>query len=107
MVDNWKVFGVSLGVPAAKLDSIKLDDPNGGVENWKLKMFQFWLQFKIDASWKDVVRALKENNHILLATTLSRKYLLAADSNEEQGMSCIVLLREDCCPQSAAGQERR
>ena len=87
VVDNWKVFGVSLGVPAAKVDCIKLEDPNGGVENWKLKMFQFWLQFKVDASLKDVVRALEENNYLQLAAKLSRKYLLAADSSEGQGMS--------------------
>ena len=41
MVDDWKVFGVSLGVPLRKLKTIILEDPNGGVENWKLKMFQF------------------------------------------------------------------
>ena len=46
--------------PSIQLDSIKLDDPNGGVENWKLKMFQFWLQYQQDdPSWKDVIRALK------------------------------------------------
>ena len=86
VVDNWNLFGVSLGVPANTLDTIKLNDPNGGVENWKLKMFQFWLQSNVDASWKEVVRALEENNLTLLAATLSRKYLLAADSSEEQGM---------------------
>ena len=66
------------------LNRIKLDDPNGGVEYWKLKMFQFWLQYKLDASWKDVVRALKENNYYHLAATLSRKYLLA-DYSKPQG----------------------
>ena len=68
-----------------------LNDPNGGVENWKLKMFQFWLQYKPDTSWKDVVRALKENDYNNLAATLSRKYLLAADSSEAQGMLIILV----------------
>ena len=79
VVDDWKVFGVSLGVPPSILDAIKLDDPNGGVDNWKLKMFHFWLQHKPGASWKDVVRALKEVDCHDLAATLARKYLLAAD----------------------------
>ena len=95
MVDDWKVFGVSLGVPVRKLNAIELADPRGGVENWKLKMFQFWLQYKPDdPSWKDVVRALEENNYIHLATTLSRKYLLPADSNEDEGVFILILVTE-------------
>ena len=68
-----KCSGVSLGVPVKKLNAIKLDDPNGGMENWKLNIFQFWLQYKPDASWNDVVRALEENDYNDLAATLSRK----------------------------------
>ena len=80
VTDDWKVFGVSLGIPGRKLKSIVTEDPNGGVENWKLKMFQFWLQYKPDASWEDVVRALEDNDYCNLAATLSKKYLLATDS---------------------------
>ena len=79
MVDDWKLFGVSLGVPLRKLNTIKLDDPHGGVENWKLKMFQFWLHYKPCALWKDVIQALKENDYNDLAATLSRKYPLQAE----------------------------
>ena len=84
MVDNWKPVGVSLGVPVRKLDTIKLDDPHGGVENWKIKMFQLWLQYKADVSWKDVVQALKENDYPVLAAKLKTKYLLT-DSSTDQG----------------------
>ena len=83
MTKNWELFGVSLGVHVRMLNRIKLDDPNGGVENWKLKMFQFWLQYKPDASWKDVVRALEDNDYCLLAATLSKKCLLATDSSDD------------------------
>ena len=86
VVDDWKIFGVSLGVPVRKLDGIELADPRRGVENWKLKMFQFWLQYKPDASWNDVIRALKANEYNDLAATLSRNYLLAADSGGTQGI---------------------
>ena len=90
MTDDWKLFGLSLGVPRFKLDTIKLDDPNGGVENWKLKMFKYWLQLQQeDPSWKDIIRALKENNFTYLAVTLvlSRKYLSVGDSSEDEGIS--------------------
>ena len=75
VVDNWKLVGVALGVPVRKLNTIKLDDPHGGVENWKLKMFDIWLQYKPDASWKDVVQVLEENDYKDLAATLWEKYL--------------------------------
>ena len=93
MVDDWKVFGVSLGVPVRKLNAIKLNDPNGGVDNWKLNMFQYWLQSQSDdPSWKGVVQALEENNYFNLAATLSRKYLLPTDSNEDEGMFILILV---------------
>ena len=83
MTDDWRVFGVSLGIPGRKLKSIVTEDPNGGVENWKLKMFQFWLQYKPDASWKDVIRALVVNDYCNLAATLSKTYLLTTDSSDD------------------------
>ena len=41
--------------------------------------------------WNDVVRALKEADYNDLAATLSRNYLLAADSGEAQGMFIILV----------------
>ena len=88
---NWELLGVSLGVPVSKLDTIKLDDPHGGVENWKLKIFQLWFQYRPDASWKDVDQALKQNDYFTLAAKLKRKYLLAAaDSSKALGKSFVT-----------------
>ena len=70
---NWYVFGASLGIPISKLDAIKKECSD--VEEQKFKMFQFWLQNMLDASWKKVVRVLEQNNHFILAATLSGKYL--------------------------------
>lgn len=80
---RWKVFGVFLGVPKEKLDTIPVDDPHGGVENWKLRMFQLWLQLKPNASWKNVVQALVEIGHSSLAAKLKRKYLSGTTSNDQ------------------------
>ena len=88
-VTNWYVFGATLGVPVSKLDCINegcLD-----VEGKKVQMFQFWLQYKVDASWKMVIQALEQNNYLVLAATLSKKYLLSSTSEEEQGMPSGLL----------------
>ena len=87
VVDNWKPVGVALGVPVRKLNTIKLDDPHGGVENWKIKMFDIWLQYKPDASWKDVVEALDENDYYDLAEKLWEKHL--PDQTKEGNMQLM------------------
>ena len=76
VTDDWITVGVLLGVPVNKLKTIKLDDPHGGVENWKIEMFHFWLRCKPDASWKDVVQTLELTDHGLLAARVKRTYLL-------------------------------
>ena len=104
VTDDWRVFGVTLGIPGRNLKSIMIDDPNGGVKNWKLKMFQFWLQYKPDASWKDVIRALEDNDYRNLAATLSKRYVLTTGSGNDDGeggsislfLSCIIIIFSTC-----------
>ena len=87
-VTKWYVFGVALGVPVSELDCIESE--NSDVENKKIQMFKFWLQYEVDASWKMVIQALEQNNQLVLVAELSKKYLLSDSSNtseEEQGMS--------------------
>ena len=86
-VTNWYVFGATLGIPVSKLDCIKKDYSDVG--DRKVQMFYFWLQYKLDASWKTVIQALEQNNYLVLAATLSKEYLLSENSNtseKEQGM---------------------
>ena len=79
---DWILFGVSLGVPVRILDTIKLGNPHEGVENWKMKMFHFWLRLKSDASWKDVVQALELNDYGFLAARVKRTYILGKNAGK-------------------------
>ena len=92
VTDDWKLLGVSLGIPVRKLKAIKLDDPHGGVENWKLEMFQIWLQSKPGASWKNVVQALEDNDYHDLAEKLKKKYLLANAASGDQGIGVYTIV---------------
>ena len=82
MTDDWKLIGVSLSVPVRKLNTIKLNDPHGGVENWKIEMFHFWLRLKSDGSWKDVVQALEQNDYGMLAARVKRTYMLGKNAGK-------------------------
>ena len=94
---NWYVFGASLGIPISKLDAIEKEYSD--VEEQKVKMFQFWLQNKLDASWKKVVQVLEQNGYFSLAVELSKRYLIveAGSANlvathapkEEQGIMLL------------------
>ena len=68
-------FGLALGVPPSKIRGIKLSDPQGGLTNWKIKLFSFWLGYDVDASWEKVIQALKKTKNNVLAADLRRKYL--------------------------------
>ena len=86
---DWKLFGVSLDIPVEDLDAIKLNDPHGRVENWKMEMFQLWLQSKPDASWKDVIQALELNNHGLLAARVKTIYKMGESAGKMLLHCCV------------------
>ena len=70
---DWVVFGVLLGVPYSQLKEIELTNKNVG--RCKLETLQYWLNNKIDASWKKIVRALELSNQYVLASKVKKKYL--------------------------------
>ena len=71
---DWFTFGVLLGVTVRKLQEIKASNPQGGVQQWKIEMFQSWLDSTPTASWEDIIRALEQADHVTLATRLRSKY---------------------------------
>ena len=84
-VNDWYVFGVALGIPVSELDCIKVQQPYAydKVESWKISMYSVWLKADADASWKQVVQALKQTNNLELAARVKGKYLLIKDGNKE------------------------
>ena len=73
-VDDWFTFGVALGVTVPKLREIKASNPQEGVKHWKIDMFHSWLESTPTASWEDIIRALEQADHVVLATRLRSKY---------------------------------
>ena len=75
-LDDWYVFGVRLNVPVSELRKIE-SNPKGGVERYKVDMLQYWLDNNVNASWKDVVRALEQTKQLKLAETVKHRFLLS------------------------------
>ena len=76
-VDNWYQLGTVLGVPPEQLDEIRRSSPVGGTGEWRIAMFKAWLNSKPNASWLDVIEAVKSKplRHIALAAILKSKYM--------------------------------
>ena len=64
-----------LGVPPNRLDEIRKSRPVGGTGEWRIAMLQAWMNSKYDASWIDVIEAVKSLGHIKLAAILKSKYV--------------------------------
>ena len=74
-VTNWYEFGIALDMPAEVLDSIRRSNPNAGIGEWKIVMFQWWLDRTPTASWNNIIHALKEVGHHTLADKLTSIYI--------------------------------
>ena len=82
-MDNWFLFGVMLSVPVCELNKIKSSVAQGEIELYKTHTFQYWLDRSPTASWKDVVRALEQIDHLRLASQVKEKYLLSQKTDSE------------------------
>jgi len=74
---------VLLGVLPSRLKAIQAS--TGGVQQWKVDMFQAWLDNKLDASWGDIISVLKKLENLRLATELEKKYLVKHSQGNGQG----------------------
>ena len=72
---DWEIFAVHLrGMKKRDIDLIKRNH-RGDAEQQKLELYGKWLEVCPDASWGDVVKALKDCQNNALAEKVSNKYL--------------------------------
>ena len=71
---DWYLLGGVLGLSTAKLQGIKSSN-SSGVHHWKIDMFQSWLDSTPTASWQDVIKALEQLDHKVLAARLRAEYI--------------------------------
>ena len=82
---KWESFAIELpGISIIDVEKIKRDNPLN-VDDQKLALYRMWLQVSPNASYSDVVKALrmiKENNMaIKIQDEISRKYMLVPERN--------------------------
>ena len=72
-VSNWYRLGLSLGLNSYNLDVIKRNHP-GDTESQMCKMFDRWLRTQPDASYQQLIKALRKVGDESVANFLSKKY---------------------------------
>ena len=72
-VSNWYRLGLSLGLNSHHLDVIKRDH-QGDTESQTCKMFDRWLRTQPDASYEQLIKALRKVGDESVANFLSKEY---------------------------------
>ena len=95
-MDNWYQLGTVLGVPPNRLDGIRKSSPVGGTGEWRIAMLQDWMNSKPDASWVDVIEAVKSLRYIKLAANLKSKYVPKTTESSHDAGICMCTIRLLC-----------
>ena len=75
-VSEWRMLGLYLGVKKQELDQIERSHPTEGCGRWKEETFSLWLKHTPNASWGDVVGALRQMGENTEAERLELKYII-------------------------------
>ena len=70
-IDNWKAFGLHLGIKIGKLNTIEKE--HSTIEDRRIKMLEEW-QNNVIPTWSAVVQALLEIGRRCLGSELAQKY---------------------------------
>jgi len=73
-VSDWRMLGLYLGVKDYELDQIERSHPTEGCGRWKQETFSLWLRCTPNASWRDVVGALRRMRENIEAERIELKY---------------------------------
>ena len=72
-ISNWYRLGLALGLNSYKLDIFKRDH-QGDTESQICKMFDHWLRTQPDASYEQLIKALRAVGDETVANSLCKEY---------------------------------
>ena len=84
-LENWFVFGVTLGVPVPQLKKIEASYSQRELERCKIDMLQYWLDNNVLPLWNEVALALEQTDQLALAAQVKHDYLWSAAVSDEGG----------------------
>ena len=82
---DWYSLGVALRIHPNKLQEIQKLSPLEGIQRWRIDLLQHWLNSTPDASWNDIIVALKTIGHHTLSAKLREKYIVPSTTTTDSG----------------------
>ena len=73
-VTDWYSLGVQLGLTMSQLRGIELTYPRDGLTRLKAEMFNVWLKSSPNASWTDLITALRAIDEHRVANDIEAVY---------------------------------
>ena len=77
-ITNWYLLGLYLNLQTHDLSKIQQDHAHHGNDRQMLEMLALWLRRTPNATWEDVVSALKQMEENRVAENIRQKYLRRA-----------------------------
>ena len=84
-VTDWHTLGLKLGLTMSQLSGIHVTYHVYGVGRLKAEMFNVWLKSSPNASWTDLITALKSMNEHRVAGDIAARYSAAAGQSLTAG----------------------
>ena len=75
---DWFTLGLNLGVPYHKLEEVRRNYSVEGHGALRRETLVLWLRRTSNASWRDVVQALRQMEEENVAGRIERKYFVAS-----------------------------
>ena len=77
-ISDWSTLGLNLGVPYCLLKEIRSNYSTEGCGACRRETLVLWLKHTPNASWRDVVQALRQMGENAVAERIEQKYILAS-----------------------------
>ena len=78
-VTKWHSLGIQLDIPVEQLDSIEKTYHMQGSDRLKTEMFNKWLKRSPNASWTDLITALRDIDEVTVANDIEQQQVLYDD----------------------------
>ena len=75
-VSDWHTLGIQLGLTTSRLNDIHTTYHVHGVKRLKTEMFDAWLKSSPNASWADLITALRNMDENRVAKNIEEKFYL-------------------------------
>ena len=86
-VSDWHTLGIQLGLTAGQLNNIHVTYHAHGVDRLKTVMFNVWLKRSPNASWTDLITALRAMGEERVASDIEAEHI-PGNTVRQSGLFC-------------------